>query len=202
MPNSLVVHAEEIGMAECDDSGASKAIRALSSDLRAAQEMLLKYYLNSVWIKPGQKLFSANTAIMDVHTLLLAWGLIEEVDSYYCEKERRWVMNKQLMYKTDTTYQEALADIRKISDRSIQLVISRLDELEAENAKQKDLINRRYVKLVKAKRALESIADHRKLCWEYDEDCRYDLRDFVDTEEWDRVESEARRCLDEIGGLE
>jgi len=42
---------------------------------------------------------------------------------------------------------------------------------------------------------LESASCHREACWEHDEDMGHDKRDFIDEEEWERVEERARDTL-------
>ena len=45
--------------------------------------------------------------------------------------------------------------------------------------------------------ALAAIANHRQECWEYDEDMGREPREFLDTEEWERIEQTARAALGE-----
>ena len=68
----------------------------------------------------------------------------------------------------------------------IKRILSENNSLTAENAALRE--------------TLESIANHRERCWDYDDDIGAEQRTFFDGEEWDRVENEAQAALATIEG--
>lgn len=87
---------------------------------------------------------------------------------------------KERIIPENSYFSASYADVCAAVDREMSLRTER-DALKAENARLREFAER--------------ARDWRAECHDYDADMGYELRDFVDAEEWDRLEGDAAAAL-------